>query len=92
MILAQEVVVTNTLNITTILAIISAVGLLGGAAVTVIFKLIRQVQKELQEMRLQSLADQNALLAAQVAQTHRLEQCIHRMPGHPENPENVVNS
>jgi Na+/melibiose symporter-like transporter len=77
--------VTNTINITTILAIISAVSIAGGAFIVMFFKLARQVLKEIFELRIELIKQHIELNAAQTAQ---LEACIHKIPGHPENPLN----
>lgn len=81
--LAQEVVVTNSLNLTTILAVVSAVSIIGGAVVIMFFKLVRQVMKEIFETRIELIKQTQALLRVQTAE---IQQCIHKIPGHPENP------
>lgn len=87
--IAQAVQVTNTLNITLILAVISAVSIGGSAAVYVIFKLVRQIQRQLFELQLQAIKDAKALMEATHAGAARLEECIHKIPGHPDGQLNV---
>lgn len=89
MILAQ-VQVTNTINITLILSIISAAGLIAGPLIYFFFKTVRSILKEFYDLRVWMAAYQRELTDNQTA---RLETCIHSIPGHPENnrPEIVQN-
>ena len=80
---AQQVQVTNTINITLILSVISAIGIAGGFFVAMFFKLVRAVMKEIFETRIEMLKQTQRITDLQTA---RLESCIHRIPGHPENP------
>lgn len=88
--LLQEVQVTNTLNITTILSVISAVSLLGGIVIAVIFKLVKAIQTQIFELQLQSVKNSAAIVEAQRTVHDSLQACIHQIPGHPENPNGVT--
>lgn len=76
-----QVTVTNTINVTTILGIIAAIGTVTGPAVYLLFKTIRQVIKEIYDLKLWMASYHRELTDAQTSQ---LEACIHRIPGHPE--------
>lgn len=80
----SQVTVTNSINITTILSVIAAMSLVAGPLVFLLFKIVRSVLKEIFDLKLWIATYQRELTDSQ---TIRLEECIHKIPGHPEyNP------
>jgi len=77
-----QVTVTNSLNLTTLIAI--ATIFLGFAAwlIPKVFKLAQQIIKEILDLKVW-IAEYQAKITLE--QTMRLEACIHQIPGHPEN-------
>jgi len=79
-----QVQITNTINITLILAVIAAIGIVAGPLIAMVFKVLRTILKEIYDLKtwqrtyMQEVTD---------AQTARIEACIHATPGHPENPK-----
>lgn len=82
----SQVQVTNTINITLILSIISAAGLIIAPLTVLFFKALRGILKEIYDLKLWMATYQVDLTNTQTA---HLEECIHKIPGHPENPDNV---
>lgn len=79
-----QVTVTNSINITTILSVISAMGVIAVPLIFLLFKIVRSILKELFDLRVWMATYQRDLTEAQTA---RIEECIHKLPDHPENPE-----
>lgn len=93
MLLAQ-VQVTNTINITLILSIISAAGLIIAPLTVLFFKALKGILKEIYDLKIWMATYQADLTDRQTA---KLEECIHKLPGHPEtvqpsDPDHPENS
>jgi len=78
-----QVEVTNTLNLSTIIAISAVFFAASAYVVPKLFKLAQQIIKEILDLKVW-MAEYQAKLT--MDQTVRLEACIHQIPGHPENP------
>lgn len=87
-----QVQVTNTFNITTIIAVAGILLAFAAWLTPKLFDLARQILKELYDLKAwmvtyqRSLADEQKLHLVEItaAQTHQIEACIHQVPGHPE--------
>lgn len=78
----SQVTVTNTINVTTILSVIAAMGLIATPLIFLLFKIVRSVLKEIFDLKVWIATYQSDLTSRQTAE---IEECIHKIPGHPEN-------